>query len=55
LQAKGFKESANNPIIIDYYKSFGFRFIENYTTPDSPALPVHDRNLSLALLEYNLE
>jgi GNAT superfamily N-acetyltransferase len=46
---------ANNPTIITYYKSFGFRFIENYTTPDSPELPSHDRNLSLALLEYNIE
>jgi ribosomal protein S18 acetylase RimI-like enzyme len=45
---------ANNPTIIDYYKSFGFRFIENYTTPDNPELPAHDRNLSLALLEYNV-
>src|SRR5690349_16981595 len=25
---------ANNPTIINYYKSFGFNFIENYTTPD---------------------
>lgn len=43
---------ANNPVIIDYYKRFGFEVIENYTTPDSEELPVHNRNLPLALLEY---
>lgn len=45
---------AVNLTIIDYYKSFGFAFIENYTTPDSEELPVHNRNLPLALLEYKL-
>ena len=43
---------AANPTIINYYKSFGFETIENYTTPDTPALPVHNRNLPLTLLEY---
>lgn len=42
---------ANNPTIINYYKTFGFEIIENYTTPDSPELPVHNRNLPLTLLE----
>jgi GNAT superfamily N-acetyltransferase len=46
---------ATNPNIIDYYKGFGFSFIENYTTPDSPDLPVHNRNLALTLLEYKLD
>jgi ribosomal protein S18 acetylase RimI-like enzyme len=45
---------AANPKIIDYYKSFGFAFVENYTTPDSIQLPAHNRNLALALLEYKL-
>jgi len=45
---------AANPTIIDYYKSFGFAFIENYTTPNSEELPVHNRNLALTLLEYQL-
>lgn len=45
---------AANPTIINYYKSFGFTFIENYTTPDSEELPVHNRNLALTLLEYKL-
>lgn len=43
---------AANPTIIDYYKRFGFKVIENYTTPDTPELPVHNRNLALTLMEY---
>jgi hypothetical protein len=43
---------AANPAIIDYYKSFGFVAVENYTTPNSSELPVHNRNLALTLLEY---
>jgi ribosomal protein S18 acetylase RimI-like enzyme len=45
---------AANPNIIEYYKSFGFAFVETYTTPDSEQLPVHNRNLALTLLEYKL-
>jgi len=45
---------ADNPTIIDYYKSFGFTFMGNYTTPDSLALPAHNRKLPLALLELKL-
>jgi len=45
---------ATNSNIISYYKGFGFSFVENYTTPDSPELPVHNRNLALTLLEYRL-
>jgi predicted GNAT family N-acyltransferase len=36
---------ADNAKIIDYYKSYGFRFIENYTTADTTDLPVQHRNL----------
>lgn len=43
---------AANPTIIEYYKGFGFKVVENYTTPDTPELPVHNRNLALTLLEY---
>jgi len=46
---------ADNPTIINYYKTFGFQFIENYTTPDSPELPVHNRKLPMTLLEYKLD
>lgn len=45
---------AENPTIIEYYKKFGFTVIENYTTPDSDELPVHNRKLALTLLEYRL-
>ena len=45
---------ADNPKIIDYYKSFGFEFVENFTTPNSPDLPSQHRNLDLALLQYEL-
>jgi GNAT superfamily N-acetyltransferase len=43
---------ADNPTIIEYYQRFGFRIIENFTTPDTVELPVHNRNLRLTLLEY---
>jgi GNAT superfamily N-acetyltransferase len=45
---------AANPNIIDYYKGFGFKYIEDYTTPDTAELPVHNRNLALTLLEYRI-
>ena len=45
---------ADDPNIIEYYKGFGFAFIENYATPDTKELPVHNRNLILSLLEYKL-
>jgi len=43
---------ADNAKIIAYYQGFGFEWIENYTTPNTLELPVHNRNLPLALLEY---
>lgn len=45
---------AANPTLIHYYEKFGFNFVENFTTPDTIALPVHNRNLALALLEYKI-
>jgi GNAT superfamily N-acetyltransferase len=45
---------AANPWILEYYKRFGFRVVENFTTPDTEDLPVHNRNLALTLLEYTL-
>lgn len=42
---------ADNEKIIAYYKSYGFSFIENYTTPNTENLPVQHRNLNVALLE----
>ncbi|AWI26329.1 N-acetyltransferase [Flavobacterium pallidum] len=45
---------ADNGKIIAYYKSYGFSFIENYTTPDTDDLPIQHRNLSVALLQLTL-
>ena len=45
---------ADNEKIIDYYKLFGFEFIENYKTPNVPELPIQNRNLDVALLEMKL-
>lgn len=45
---------AENSKLIDYYKKYGFRFIENYTTEDTKDLPVQHRNLNVALLEFEL-
>lgn len=45
---------ADNPGIQAYYQSFGFSVIENYTTPDTEELPVHNRNLALTLLEFKI-
>ncbi|NOT93897.1 GNAT family N-acetyltransferase [Ferruginibacter sp.] len=45
---------ADNQRIIDYYLSFGFKFIENYKSPDSDELPIQNRNLNGALLEMEV-
>ena len=46
---------ATNSSIINYYKTFGFVVVENYTTPNTTELPVHNRNLALTLLEFKTE
>jgi ribosomal protein S18 acetylase RimI-like enzyme len=45
---------ADNPTLIAYYRNFGFTVVENFTTPDTNELPVHNRNLALTLLKYEL-
>jgi hypothetical protein len=45
----------DNAVIIDYYKSFGFEVVEYFTTPDTEALPVHNRKLRLVLLELRAD
>lgn len=45
---------ADNEKIIAYYRSYGFLFIERYTTPDTDDLPVQHRNLGVALLELDV-
>ena len=46
---------ADNKKIIDYYKSFGFEFIENYKTPNAVELPIQNRDLNVALLEIEVK
>jgi ribosomal protein S18 acetylase RimI-like enzyme len=46
---------ADNQQLIDYYKSFGFRFIENYKTTYTDKLPLQNRNLNVALLELTID
>lgn len=46
---------ADNQQLIAYYKSFGFRFIENYKTTDTEKLPIQNRNLNVALLELTID
>ena len=45
---------ADNPQIIDYYKSFGFNFVEYFSTPDTPDLPLQQRGNEVILLEMRL-
>ncbi|MDQ6842974.1 MAG: GNAT family N-acetyltransferase [Bacteroidota bacterium] len=45
---------AHNANIIDYYKSYGFNLLQNVKTPDTPDLPIQNRNLEVALLEYTV-
>jgi GNAT superfamily N-acetyltransferase len=45
---------AGNSKLINYYKTYGFTFVESYTTPDTPDLPIQHRNLNVALLEFNV-
>lgn len=46
---------ADNIKIIQYYKTFGFEFIENYKTQNTTELPLQNRNLNVALLELKLD
>jgi len=45
---------AENFKIIEYYKSFGFEFIESYRTTNTPHLPIQNRDLNVALLELKV-
>lgn len=45
---------ADNQQLIDYYRTFGFTFVENYKTTDVPELPQQNRNLDVALLEVQI-
>lgn len=45
---------AENEKIINYYKSYGFTFIENYRTSNNGNLPGQHRNLNVALLQLKV-
>lgn len=45
---------AENAKLINYYKGYGFQFIENYRTADTTDLPVQHRKLNVALLELDV-
>ena len=45
---------ADNLKIIEYYKSFGFQFIENYQTTNATELPIQNRNLNVTLLQLEV-
>lgn len=45
---------ANNVALIEYYKSFGFRFVEFFMTPTIPEIQPYYRGLELALLQRSL-
>lgn len=45
---------ADNQKIIRYYTGYGFRFVEEYKTPNDPNLPDQHRNLKVALLEFSI-
>jgi hypothetical protein len=40
--------------LIEYYKSFGFRFVEFFRTPNIPEIQPYYRGLELALLEKSI-
>ena len=46
---------ADNPTIIEYYQSFRFKIIDYYTTPNTPELPIQQRNNDIVLLEYKIQ
>ena len=44
----------DNPKMIAYYASFGYRFIKNYSSGNDLELPIPHRNLFFALMEYEI-
>jgi len=41
-----------NPAIIEFYKKYGFKFVEEFKTGNNEKLPIQHRNLEITLLEY---
>lgn len=46
---------ADNPNLVSYYKLFGFKIVEYYTTPNSLELPIQQRGNNVVLLEYRIQ
>lgn len=46
---------ADNPTLVEYYKSFGFKIVANFTTPNSEELPIQQRNNRVVLLEFEIQ
>ncbi len=46
---------ADNDKIIEYYKSYGFKYVETYRTANTSNLPLQHRNLKVTMLEFSLE
>ncbi len=44
-----------NPSIINFYKQYGFEFIEEFKTGNTEDLPLQHRNLDVTLLEYSIK
>ncbi len=44
----------DNPILMEYYQSFGFKIIDYYTTPDIKELPVQQRGNYVVLLQLEI-
>jgi GNAT superfamily N-acetyltransferase len=44
----------DNPKMISYYESFGYRFVRNYRSGNDPNLPLPHRNMFFALMEYKV-
>lgn len=46
---------ANNPTIINYYRSFGFEIVDSFVTPNHEDLPIQQRGNAIVLLEFSIQ
>lgn len=45
----------NNPVLINYYKSFGFQEVEDFQIPTSDDIPLNCRGNRVTLMEYKID
>ncbi|NNE25660.1 MAG: GNAT family N-acetyltransferase [Saprospiraceae bacterium] len=45
---------AENITLIEYYKTFGFYFVEYFQNPDDETMPIQQRGNKVILLEYKI-